>query len=245
MINFNYLEQLPFKEPMRRSDVWYAYSYGDCHPVGGINTWKRIRRIIYNNIGKSFDMAFRYYCKQVPKYQQYLFLDEFDNNSSFYVFSYSIDSQGNICKPKRQYNIKSSYKVYSKDYKVKWIHKQFKWVTYIRPWNENEYERSYDGSVLEFKSRKDPLYKKLVWKQQAESKQNNRINKKLQKQKSLDIFNNALLKQKEKLLEQKALDILKRDQAGFDENSFKGENYHGRKKKKCKQQKKLLKSLKD
>ena len=50
--------------------------------------------------------------------------------------------------------------------------------------------------------------------------------------KSLEIFNKSIEAQKEALRKQRELDILKRDQAGFDENSFKGENYHGRKNKK-------------
>lgn len=234
MINFNHLEQLPFREAMKRPYGWrIRYKSGERHSVDHISYWKRVRRNIHNNVGKSFAMAFHYYCKQVPKYQQYLFLDEFQQFPVYwYKFypGYYIDDQGNIQKFLSTRS-KKTYKVYSKDYRIKWIHKKYKDVIYQRPWAIDNYIQSYDGTVQEFNSRKHPVYVKYARKKYTEYLREDKLRKKLEKQKSLEIFNKSIKDQKDVVKKQKELDILKRDQAGFDENSFKGDVYHGRKKK--------------
>lgn len=47
--------------------------------------WEIRKRILENNIGKSFDLAFSYYCKLVPKRLQHEFLEEFELNSIYKV----------------------------------------------------------------------------------------------------------------------------------------------------------------
>lgn len=233
MINFNHLEQLPFREAMKRPYGWRTHDrHSERHSVDHISYWKRVRRNIHNNIGKSFAMAFHYYCTQVPKYQQGLFLDEFANKYIRYRYFNDcyIDEEGNIQKiPSTR--LKKTYKVYSDDYRIKWIHKKYKNVIYQRPWAIDNYIQSYDGTVQEFNSRKHPVYVKYARKKYTEYLREDKLRKKLEKQKSLEIFNKSIKDQKDAIKRQRELDILKRDQAGFDENSFTGDVYHGRKKK--------------
>lgn len=56
---------------------------------------KMCDRILQNNIGKSFAMAFSYYCSKAPFQYQYTFLDEFADRSRWNP-DYSIDSDGLI-----------------------------------------------------------------------------------------------------------------------------------------------------
>jgi len=219
---------------MKRPYGWRTHDrHSERHSVDHIRWWKRVRRNIHNNIGKSFAMAFHYYCKQVPKYQQYLFLDEFQQFPAYwYKFhpGYYIDNQGNIQKFP-SVRSKKIYKVYSDDYQIKWIHKKYKDVVYKRPWFINDYIQSYDGTIQEFTSRKHPIYVEYVRKKQARYLREHKLRKKFKKQESLEIFNKSIQAQKEAIKKQRELDILKRNQAGFDETSFKGAKYHGRKNK--------------
>ena len=68
------LEPIPSKE--ERNDRWeYRKSYS--HPVKHMSPWDRIDKLLRKYIGKPFDDAFSYYCKQVPTYQQHIFLEYF------------------------------------------------------------------------------------------------------------------------------------------------------------------------
>ena len=81
-INLNRLEEtdiLPFRIGTRKNikvnhDSWvffYHYFHTENDP------YKLSKRIIENNIGKSFDLAFSYYCSKVEKRYQDIFLNEF------------------------------------------------------------------------------------------------------------------------------------------------------------------------
>lgn len=215
---------------------------GERHSVDHVKWWKRVRRNIHNNIGKSFDMTFHYYCTQVPKYQQRLFLDEFLHYPEYwYKFhpGYYVDEQGNIQKVIRSFH-KRSIKIYSDDYRVAYkskIYHHQQWKNEERseiPWNESkkDYETIIYGTVQEFESRRDPVVIKYRRDKYQKDKLKERRRKAEKKAKSLEIFNRGIQLQKEEIKKQRDLDILKRDQAGFDDESFKGEFYHGRKNKK-------------
>jgi hypothetical protein len=55
-------------------------------------------RILKNNIGKSFDLAFSYYCKKVRKFHQEIFLNKVKSKKSHHYFFpvYSVDDSGRI-----------------------------------------------------------------------------------------------------------------------------------------------------
>ena len=178
-------------------------------------------------------MAFHYYCKQVPKYQQKLFLDKFDSPYSRWL-RYYVDKSGNIQNFNSSNRYKGQYKIYSDDYKVYWKHKKFEFLnTDERPhWNSiNEYKQLYHGTIIEVQSKQDSLYRAYKRKLYLKHKALVKSWKQDRKNKSLEIFNKSIQSQKEALQKARELDILKRNQAGFDEDSFKGEFYHGRKNK--------------
>lgn len=77
-------------------DSWDRYwrndRNSDYHKVNDYSPYVHVKRIIKLYLGKSFDEAFSRYCKLVPKYQQKVFLKEFDGK---YPDCY-IDNDGNI-----------------------------------------------------------------------------------------------------------------------------------------------------
>jgi hypothetical protein len=75
------------------------------------DAWTLVHRIIKNNIGKSFDSAFSYYCKHVSKHLQYVFLAEFEHPR---CNDYLVNEFGNIqyvekIKCKDTFIIRSKY----------------------------------------------------------------------------------------------------------------------------------------
>lgn len=100
MIDIEALDNLPFRETTKyRSRYCYKYKHRESHKVDGIYPWTRVRRILEANIGKSFDLAFSYYCTLVPKYQQKYFLEEFETKywrAGGSSYGYYVDEQGNI-----------------------------------------------------------------------------------------------------------------------------------------------------
>jgi len=84
-INLNYdkYDELPYKESRYK---YITRKYGNMYNISKFdhpwmrysNSYKLVFRILNNNINKSFDLAFSYYCKKVDKQHQYLFLREFE-----------------------------------------------------------------------------------------------------------------------------------------------------------------------
>lgn len=92
---------LPYRESIQRSNIyaqtWDTRRKSDYHKVDGYYPWKRIDRILENNIGKSFDGAFSYYCRKSPKYQQKLFEETINRNwSRRWGKDYIVDENGLI-----------------------------------------------------------------------------------------------------------------------------------------------------
>jgi hypothetical protein len=85
--------------------------------------WKIADIILENNIGKSFDLAFSYFCKKV-NHQQHLyhyFLSNF-TTERWYRKYYFTDNKGNIQKYEKEYP-KKKLTIYSEDYKSEIRHK--------------------------------------------------------------------------------------------------------------------------
>ena len=231
MVDLKLFEDLPYRERMNQKYGWDRRRKSDHHPIKGISYWKYINRTLYNNIGKSFDMAFHYYCTKAPKYQQHLLLEEFYCNYTRYFKHFYLDENKCIqITPGR----KKLYIAYSDDFKVCWKHKVKGFTTFVEPYyfDIHNYERSYVGEKREYTSRRDPefiAYKRK--KVKAHKKAWGKEYKKERERKSIEIFNRSIAAQKEKVQKEKELDLIKRNAAGFDEASFVGGSYHGRKKK--------------
>ena len=84
----------------RRSD-WFGWKHHEgWYKLGKTSPYKILSRVIENNIGKPFDMAFSYYCTLVPQMYQNKFLEEFEDNKGPNTSDYYIDNKGNIQKRK-------------------------------------------------------------------------------------------------------------------------------------------------
>ena len=83
--------------------------------------YKIVNRILRNNIGKPFDVAFSYFCRNYPQYKwkQYYFLEKFEGTWS----EYSIDDNGNICYESRYRKSDPHICITSEDYRTEERHK--------------------------------------------------------------------------------------------------------------------------
>lgn len=86
--------------------------------------WVIADDIAKNNIGKSFALAFSYYCKKVEKRYQYEFLEMFISKYRFYDKpNYIIDENGNIQIGYQRKKYKRNIIFESDDYKTEQVHK--------------------------------------------------------------------------------------------------------------------------
>lgn len=233
MIDLEKLQNLPFRSRIKSGVYrWQAKWRSDAHSVNGLKYWKRVDRNIENNIGKSFDMAFHYYCKQVPKYQQKFFLDEFHSYPDYCRrYKHYIDDNGNIQAPTRV-NYKRPIIVRSIDYRVKYRLKKIKhlWddreLDYLPWWvDPNDYEKIVYGQSWQYENRRDPGLRKYNQKRKQEAKVRNRKEKVAAKTKSLQDFYDTLRLQKIQEREHKNLDMLKRCPHSYDPYSYLPKNY--------------------
>lgn len=128
MIDIEKLENLPQKQGRKaflveRHGNLYNLKRFD-HPwhrsLKEDNQWCMTERVIQNNIGKSFDMTFSYFCKKYPIYWQSYFLKQFGLNRSGY--GYYVDEQGNI-QENKYIKRKNLICIQSSDYKTELRHK--------------------------------------------------------------------------------------------------------------------------
>lgn len=239
MINIKKLQNLPNKLSMKFSEKSHNKKikyWGDYRYKPKYNPWKICERILKNNIGKSFNLAFTYYCKFVPKHEQYIFLEEFDDNRKFWRWrgGYYIDKNGNIQYKNNWIKPKKQIILYSNDYKTELRHiitgkkkPEFFW-SFKHGLKEEDFKPFIvDGKEYVFETKKDPKYKRLFNNQLKQSRKKDRINNLLKKK----IQYNFLTKEEQEIKNSLKNDLIKRDSHGFDENSFKGIEYHGQKRK--------------
>jgi len=102
--NFDKYDELPFKESRFQ---YITRKYGNMYNLKCFDhSWrtdeyapyKILYRILDNNIGKSFDLAFSYYCKKVDSQYQHLFLREFDKQRFQRYSNYILDENKIIRK---------------------------------------------------------------------------------------------------------------------------------------------------
>lgn len=122
--------------------------------------------------------------------------------------------------------------VLKKEYKNRGWHyridsdKYWRLPIYIRDLYMSEFVEN--SKLITFESPKEKGFKRYMWEAIKSSRKAHRKYKKRQKEKEY-----SFLTQSEKArIEQRKIDLIKRDSHGFDEESFKGEHYHGQKRKK-------------
>lgn len=155
---------------LREEGAWADYGKNYFHPVNGIWPYDRCNRILHKNIGKSFDDAFSKYCKEVPVYQQHIFLDYFTPDWK----RWSVDNEGNI--QYRDNKRKNKFTIKSWDYKSErvYIHKATGRETSYIDWRKHhEYDYEYktvQGSIYYFDGKNHLYYKRLYYEQYQKRK---------------------------------------------------------------------------
>jgi len=216
---------------------WDRRHNSQYHPTDGIWPWKRIKRICKAYVGKPFADAFAEYCRQVPVYQQKIFLEEFNNNGrpqSEYWNYYYTDKQGRIQFHQGEYFKKkaANKKVYyySDDYKTEKRHKvsgePIPRYFSLRPKSskgkflkeEDFVDTIISGYALEFSSAKDPEFIRLRSDQAKRKKAAERLKEKEKAAKAYSFIS----KSEEEAKKEKALNRVKIEVKGFDyETSFR------------------------
>jgi len=193
------------------------------YTLGDYNVYQITQRVIENNIGKSFSMAFSYFCTLVPKYLQYKFLEEFEYNSRYMISyaKYYIDTKGNIQKfleeePKKIYKIQIKPDVI--EYKIKryhWFGSEEKWVNIIPTYFPSSWiikTRVVEDGCIYFESKNDPRFKRIMGERTKAFK------KKAKKIKpNIEDFRHIL---RAKQLKEKEETRLKLEAKGFRKNAF-------------------------
>ena len=199
------LDNLPSREKVRSPDPW-RWRNGLYHKVGDYWPYEIIERLLDNNIGKSFDSTFSYYCKQVPKYQQHLFLEkllEF-NRGYRYRPDFYVDNIGNI--QRYDYNKKKIIKinlipdVIAFDYYSKYDHKIVR--VYERPnyWVDFKLVVEKDNAIY-FESKNDRRYQRIIQEKiRKVKKEKKKPNKILTDQEFRNLLKQRDLKEKEENL---------------------------------------------
>lgn len=233
MVNIEELQELPKFLGMKFSEK--VSNNKSKHYLSWFYRYNRkyyiiVNRILENNIGKSFDLAFSYYCKKVNKQYQYLFLEEFQERRWSY---YYVDEFGNIQYNNSYIETKKPIIIPSKDYQYELVHKitgkkHNEWSSFHKNYNIGDWERvTISGCLMIFESENDPRLKRIRSEKQQARRKTDRFLKKEKKERQYSF----LTKLEKDLIAQRQQDLIKRDSHGFDENSFKGIEYHGRKKK--------------
>jgi hypothetical protein len=214
-------DKLPYREQFFLEidrKKWYS-GYDEMHPTNHIKTWDRIERILQNNIGKSFNLAFSYYCKQVPKYQQHLFLEKFNVNRRYSSY-YFVDENSNIQYHKYKWKTKQPIKfniipdevMYEVAHPYWWKTNK-KVLVKDKPDSYRNYKKILlKDNAIYFESKNDPKFKRLHAEQQQKNKLDSKRSKKIPKL-SNEQFT-AILKAKE--LKDKQKDLVKIISHGFD-----------------------------
>lgn len=128
MVDIEKLENLPFRENRAANLI---KRYGNMYNIHKFDhtshrsdkslfPWVIAKRIINNNIGKSFDMAYHYFCTKVPIYEQHYFMDEF--SPKWRYSNYYIDENKNIQRIQKK-PFKKYISIQSADYKTELRHK--------------------------------------------------------------------------------------------------------------------------
>lgn len=213
--------------------------------------WVKAERVIKRFIGKNYGKAFSVYCELVEKYQQNVFYDDFFKKTGRWEPEYSIDKQNRIQINKAKLRQDAERRAKQKergitfisiDYETGYMHrhtgeiidkheyykKSYRWDEGLHQLYNNDYiEVIVSGFAKHFKSEKDPEYIRLNAEKIKQKALYQKIEKKEKRAKAYDFMTRAETERK-KL---DALDAQKIQSHGFNDESFKGIEYHGQKRK--------------
>lgn len=244
---------MPFKSGMENNRHWWGYR-GTERTKHGLNTWLFKDYVIEKNVGKSFSQAFSYFCKFVDRQYQKYFLEAFQNYEAprrkHYFEKYWIDENDVIQKVDEKKE-KSEIVFISSDYEEKWLIQ-----TVSNPWAKykilNQHVRtlpkgerwavqrefrsdiefvkllSTKGIKRTFSNTKSRVYQRLRYE---DIKLYNKRQREEERKKKETVYS-FLTREEKELKKQKELDQYNLYRHGFDDESFKGNPYHGRKNKK-------------
>lgn len=205
---------------------WERYNArSENHKVDDVWPWRRVQRIAKSYIGKPFDDAFSKYCKQVPKYQQHIFLEEFTPKNYHYwrYKQYIIDDDGNIQLNEAK-KAKKRYIYQSDDFRTERRHKktgkkypEYYWTK--KGIKESDYQHVIvSGYELQFDS-KTPEYRRLI----SEQLKRKAIRRKQEIKAKNEMAYSFLTQSEKEEINQKKLERFKILKLGFDpETSFRG-----------------------
>jgi len=208
---------------LRRFDhSWYRSDKSDA-------SWFHLNNIFKKFLGKSVDKAYSAYCKLVRFDEKEDFWKEF-TNGRYYSPKYLIDTNKNIqLNPNRYKKTKKSIVFRSFDYQEGYYDITKKELVEYYPYYRHSQNIVYiviQGYEKEFESKKDLEYIRLIAEKVKLIRLAKKYRKKLAKEKKY-----SFITEKEKQRRITELDIQKRDAHGFDEESFKGIEYHGQRRK--------------
>lgn len=239
---------LPYREGLvkkvKASNGRYGYSIGtsDYHKVNGYFPYAHAERVLNKFHKKSMSKAYSYYCKLVPSYQHKFFYQdisvggqiELDNVRPWRMNDWYEDENG-LVRNKRLESKPKPTLVYIKspDYKEGYLNPITREVISVIDWYNKKDRSNWDKVVLSgkkwsFTSTRDPGYQKIKQEQDQAEKRFEKIRKDELSKKSYSM----LTREEERLKKESELDEIKIESHGFNERSFKGKPYHGRKNKK-------------
>ena len=255
-IDIEELEKLPFRESRTAyltrvyTDTWNVFDYRRGNKK--YDYYKLAKRLAEANIGESFDLTFRWFCKQVPKWKQDIFLDKFSSDefhsryhyrsgydSKYYGFW--VDDNRLIQETKYIYD-KKPFILVSPDYKTAKVYKSDdrleSWCrtderrhrkflgdeTYLKV--ISGYSQEYSQNCAFAKQKKAEAQK--VKRKQERNNQNKKYNS--DKADWILCYEKRIAKEKEREKEREK-DRIGMEALGFDSTSFKGIEYHGQKRK--------------
>lgn len=208
-------ENMPFRESTRKKHSNRSWEYS-IEKIGDYTLYRITKKVIRNNIGKSFAMAFHYFCTLVPKYLQYYFLEEFEKNEKHWRYwnTYYIDEQGLIQEHKKE-TVKKEITIQLKPNKYLYLIKdqyhtgKYKWVDYQPKYVDIFNIVCIENNTLHFSSKNDYKYKRLMREKRG---------KKIKKIKpSIEDFRHIL---RAKQLKDKEETRIKLEAKGFRKNAF-------------------------
>lgn len=240
------LEDLPTHGPMKRADHagwrrWYRWR----RKYDGARMSTHIDRFLKNSIGKDFDTEYSKFCGRWSKHPEMKknLMEEFYPKYGRMRYNeperwdrYIIDDKGKVQLIKGTDSLeKDTYTIKSHDYKSERRHKISGEVYVELPWyarkkiKEEDYEWvTIQGFCKTFTSKEHPEYCRLYYEKVAQEKKRRRENKKAKADRSYSF----LTKLEQAIKDGKIKNQVDMERHGFSEESFHGEEYHGRKNKK-------------
>ena len=232
------MDKLPYKESMTKGkDGWGYNSIGsdDCHKVNGKYPWTHVQRVLNKYKGKSANKAFTYFCSIVPKYQQRWFWDELNSYLEYgrkfrgYRWGYWFVDKNQCIQYKKPKKEQTEHVIYS--YDIRWGYVDVKYIDEEVRWWKNGYR--YDGTeytvvegeIFKFK-KKDAAYHKCFAEQASKKRKAERAAEIEARKVQLSFLTREEIESKDNKYSKEniAIDIIKRDSHGFNENSFTNNN---------------------